>query len=75
MNDSAKALMTIPNELDTYQERLDRETRLHEMDKRAEEILFEKWRQDIRDKITTNNGINSALINHPPYHFLNITGV
>lgn len=61
--------------LDTYQERLDRETRLHEMDKMAEEILFEKWRQDIRDKITTNSGINSSIIKHAPYPYLHFTGV
>lgn len=61
--------------LDTFQERLDREKRLHDMDKRAKEILFEEWRQDIRKTLTTNIGISRSGIKRPVPPFIHWTGV
>lgn len=63
------------NDVDTFQEYLDREKHLQEWDKIAEEILFEKWRQDISKTLTTNIGISCSGIKRSVPPFIHWTGV
>ena len=63
------------NDVDTFQEYLDREKRLQAWDKMAREIFFEKWRQDIRKTLTTNKGISCSGIKRPAPPFIHWTGV